>query len=145
MPPLCPIHVRALQEYLEVLADEDEPPARRQRQLLLSYAEFLFRMRGGSKCAVCRASVRHVLPASVERLNGTLVEYPCLCTRCIEEEKAVSRRVVLRVGHATLEHIAPGHDYDMSPRSNPELPTKKKKNCACMQASGACRLPPRSP
>ena len=105
MPPLCPIYVRALQEYLESLADLDDPPLRRQRRLLMSYAEFLFKMRGGGKCAVCRASVRHVLPARIERLDGAVDLYPCLCTRCIEAEKAISRRVVLQVGCAVVVHL----------------------------------------
>jgi hypothetical protein len=117
MPPLCPIYVRALQEYLEALADEDDLPWRRQRRLLMSFAEFRFKMRGGSKCAVCRASVRHVLPVNVERLNGTLLEYPCLCTRCMEAEKAVSRRVVLQIGRAMIVHLP----------STPQLETEQKK------------------
>src|SRR4051812_43916803 len=94
----CPIYVRALQEYLESLADDDDPPLRRQRRLLMSYAEFLFKMRGGGKCAVCRASVRHVLPATVQGSDGVAEEYPCLCTRCIEAERAISKQVVLQVG-----------------------------------------------
>ncbi len=110
MPPLCPIYVRALQEYLEALADEDELPARRQRRLLLSYAEFHFKMRGGGKCAVCRASVRHVLPVKVERRNGTMLQYPCLCTRCIEAEKPVSRRISMQVGQARMEWVSRGYE-----------------------------------
>ena len=124
MRPLGPIHVRAFQEYLEALADEDELPSRRKRQLLLSYAEFLFRMRGGGKCAVCRASVRHVLPVEIERLNGTAVTYACLCTRCIEAEKAVSRRVVLRIGQAAVVHVAPGREVS-HPATTPKAEVKK--------------------
>lgn len=108
MPPLCPIYVRALQEYLESLADVDDPPLRRQRRLLMSYAEFRFKIRGGGKCAVCRASVRHVLPVKIERLSGTLLEYPCLCTRCIEAEKPESRRIRMQIGQAQNEWVAPG-------------------------------------
>ena len=110
MPPLCPIYVRALQEYLEALADKDDLPARRQRRLLMSYAEFRFKMRGGGKCSVCRASVRHVLPVKVERLNGTMLEYPCLCTRCIEAEKPLSRRVSMEIGQARIEWVAQGSE-----------------------------------
>lgn len=110
MPPLCPIYIRALQEYLEALADEDDLSSRRQHRLLMSYAEFRFKMRGGGKCAVCRASVRHVLPVKVERLNGTMLEYPCLCTRCIEAEKPVSRRISMEVGQARIEWVARGHE-----------------------------------
>ncbi len=75
--------------------------------MLLSYAEFLFKVRGGGKCALCHVSVRHILPATVERLNGTTAEFPCLCTRCIEAEKAVSRRVTLKIGRAAIEYTAP--------------------------------------
>jgi bacterioferritin-associated ferredoxin len=99
-------HARALQEYLEAIAEEHEMPSRRNRQLLLSYAELQFKLRGGSQCAVCRASVRHVLPVKVERLDGQEVDYSCLCTRCIEAEKSVARKVILKIGEATVEHVA---------------------------------------
>jgi hypothetical protein len=99
-----------LQEYLEALADEDELPSRRERRLLMSYAEFRFKMHGGGKCAVCRASVRHVLPVKVERLNGTMLEYPCLCTRCMEAEKPVSRRISMAIGQARIEWVARGQE-----------------------------------
>jgi hypothetical protein len=122
--PLCPIYVRAFQEYLEALTDEDELPSRRKRQLLLSFAEFQFKLRGGGICAVCRASVRHVLPVEVERQNGTLVNYPCLCTRCIEAEKAVSRKLTLRLGNASIVHVAPGRE-DTQPPYGSEVPRRK--------------------
>ena len=125
MPPLCPIYARAFQEYLEALADEDERPSRRQRRLLLSYAEFLYKIRGGGKCALCRVSVRHILPVTIERLNGTCVEFPCLCTRCIEAEKAISRRVVLKIGKAVVEHAAPDAAKNGHTTPHPDLAKMK--------------------
>ena len=106
MPDLHSEYAKALQEYLEVLADSDGVPAKRLQRLLLSYAEFQFKLRGGSRCAVCRASVRHVLPVDIEYMDGTKLRYKCLCTRCMEAEKAVAKRVVLQVGEAYVEHVA---------------------------------------
>ena len=127
MSHLCPIHVRALQEYLETLSESDDVVPRRLRRLLMAYAEFMFKLRGGSKCAVCRMSVRHVLPVKVERKNGTLVDYPCLCTRCIEGEKAVSRRVVLQVGKARVEYASRDVDYEVLSSPPPHPPEKRLK------------------
>ena len=100
------VHARALQEYLEAIAEEHEVPSQRERKLLLSYAELQFKLKGGSQCGMCRASVRHVLPVRVEHADGSSKEFACLCTRCIEAEKAVAKRVVLQVGKATVEHVA---------------------------------------
>ena len=131
MPDLSHLYARALQEYLEALADGDAPPSRRQRNLLLSYAELQYKLRGGSRCAVCNTPVRHVVPASVERLDGTRVMYPCLCTRCLEAEKAVSVRVVLRIGQAVVEHSSTGRDYKMAAAPHPELrPMRKVRRAA---------------
>jgi hypothetical protein len=127
MSHLCPIYVRALQEYLEALADTDDVLPRRLRRLLMAFAEFRFKLRGGSKCAVCRMSVRHVLPVKVERKNGTRVDYPCLCTRCIEGEKAVSRRLVLEVGKARVEYASREVDYEVLSSPPPEPAEKKLK------------------
>jgi hypothetical protein len=127
MSHLCPIYVRAFQEYLEALADSDDVVPRRQRRLLMSYAEFLFKLRGGSKCAVCRMSVRHVLPVKVERRNGMQLEYACLCTRCIEAEKAVARRIVLELGQARIEHASHTREYNIHTTPHQEHPRKTLK------------------
>ncbi len=101
----------ALAEYFETLAAaEDLLPEVRQRQLLLAFAELCFKLRGGSHCAQCHAHVRHVVPVIVER-NGALVQYACLCTRCIESERATAQKVTLRIGQAAIEFSHPSnHD-----------------------------------
>jgi len=131
MADLSRLYARALQEYLEALADADELPSRRQRRLLLSYAELQYKLRGGSRCAVCNTPVRHIVPVSVERGDGIKVAYPCLCTRCLEAEKAVSKRVVLRIGEAVVEHTANGRDYKIQATPHPELrPMRKVRRAA---------------
>ncbi|MGZ4788088.1 MAG: hypothetical protein ACXVZX_06185 [Terriglobales bacterium] len=131
MADLSQLYARALQEYLEALADGDELPSRRHRNLLLSYAELQYKLRGGSRCAVCNTPVRHVVPVVAERGDGTKVAYPCLCTRCLEAEKAVSLRVVLRIGQAVVEHVSNGRDYKMQTAPHPELrPMRKVRRAA---------------
>ncbi len=78
---------RILQEYLQTLAEQQSEGAQRAKELLTSYAEFRFRLSGGSQCPLCRASVRHVLPVSVVHKNGKKTNFPCLCHRCIEAER----------------------------------------------------------
>jgi hypothetical protein len=96
-----------LQEYLQALADSsDEDLTHRQHRLLLSYAELQYQLHGGGHCAVCQASVRHVLPVRAEHRDGTIAEFGCLCTRCLEGERMISNRVTLTVGQAHLEYTA---------------------------------------
>ena len=90
---------RILQEYLEALAEvQEQPEAKRAKQLLTSYAEFRFHFAGGSRCAQCNASVRHVLPVTIARRNGDTEQYPCLCFRCIEAERTTALYIEIGVG-----------------------------------------------
>ncbi len=94
-----------LQEYLQALAEGvAEGPSARQEKILLSYAELQYQLKGGGHCAICRAAVRHVLPVKVEHNDGTIAEYRCLCTRCLEGERGLADRVTLTVGSARLEY-----------------------------------------
>lgn len=100
-----PLPHNVLQEYLQALADSaDAGPSMRQQKILLSYAELQYQLHGGGRCAMCHASVRHVLPVIAEHTDGTIAEYRCLCTRCLEGERVVSSRVTLTIGHAHLEY-----------------------------------------
>ena len=93
-PQKTQVTERILQEFLQALAEEQESPSEeRAKQLLISYAEFHFRTRGGSQCPLCRASVRHVLPVSVTHKNGKKTTFPCLCQRCIEAEKGEAESI----------------------------------------------------
>jgi len=92
---------------LEALSAAGESPPERQRQTLLnSYAELQYRLRGGGKCSVCRAPVRHVVPVKAERPDGRSLNYGCLCTRCLEAEKKLSTKVETGIGRAVLEFTA---------------------------------------
>ena len=100
-----PVPHNVLQEYLQALADVvDEGPSARQQKTLLSYAELQYQLHGGGRCSMCRASVRHVLPVTAEHTDGTIAEFGCLCTRCLEGERVVSNRVTLTIGRARLEY-----------------------------------------
>ena len=91
-----------LQDYFESLAETGGHPTKKLEKVLISYAELQFRINGGGHCAVCRAAVRHVVPVRVERNDGSTTSFECLCTRCLEAERALSKRVVLTVGKAML-------------------------------------------
>jgi hypothetical protein len=93
-----------LQEYFESLSDLARYPDRKMEKVLESYSELLYRLNGGGKCSVCRAAVRHVIEVRVERTDGSVHNYECLCTRCLEAERAVSECVVLTIGKAVLEY-----------------------------------------
>ena len=131
MADLGKIYARALQEYLESLAQDEDVPTRRKRNLLASFAELQYKLRGGSHCAVCNTPVRHVIPVMAERGDGSETRYPCLCTRCLEAERIESRRVVLQIGQAMVEYVGAGRDYKIPTGPHPELkPMKKVKRAA---------------
>lgn len=95
-----------LQEYLQALAEGQAEPSHRQQKLLHAYAELQYQLHGGGRCSACQAAVRHVLPVRAEHLDGAVAEFACLCTRCLEGERALSHRVILRVGQAYLEYTS---------------------------------------
>lgn len=118
MPGDDKITPELFQEFLQSLAGVDDLPVEKQRQLLLSYAEVKYRLRGGARCPLCRTHVRHVMPVYTVRLDGTEHSYPCLCTRCFEGEKGLSSKVVVRMGATSLI-------YDRGDRERFELSVQK--------------------
>ncbi|MBI2682347.1 MAG: hypothetical protein HYX26_03880 [Acidobacteriales bacterium] len=99
------IPAKLFQEYLENVAQAHEPQASeiRHSELLRSYAELQFRLNGNARCAICNATVRHKVPITVERPDGRVDHYECLCTRCFEGEKAQSVRIIQQLGEARVE------------------------------------------
>lgn len=104
------VPVKTLQDYLQVLAEPDERPSEKRWKLLTSYAELQYKLEGGGRCSICRASVRHVLPVTAEHEDGTVMEYDCLCTRCLQAERAVSEKLTLKIGRTTLDYSRPERD-----------------------------------
>ena len=107
-----------LQEYFESLAETGGQPKKRMEKILGSYAEVQYRINGGGHCSVCRAAVRHVLPVRVEHADGSVAAFECLCTRCLQAERVLSKRVTLTVGKAVLVY---------TPKSPVALKTQKFK------------------
>ena len=99
------IPAKQFQEYLENVAQAHETAGSelRHSELLRSYAELQFRINGNARCALCNATVRHKVPITVERVDGTVDQYACLCTRCFEGEKAQSVRIIQQLGEARVE------------------------------------------
>ncbi len=91
---------RVLQEYFESLAQGNGNPSQRARELLSSYAELNFHRNGGGHCQLCRAHVRHVLPVTLTRNDGTEARFSCLCQRCLLGEHALATTVEIAVGRA---------------------------------------------
>lgn len=102
-----------VQDYLESLAETNVHPSKRLKKVLVAYAELRYRLIGGSRCKLCGASVRHVIPVKAQHADGTTSEFSCLCTRCLEAERAISDRVTLTVGKAILvyERAIPPKTY----------------------------------
>ena len=62
-----PVPAKLLQDYLETLVEAQSFQVSNLRNwtLIQCYAELQFKLNGGSKCPVCRAHVRHVVPVHV--------------------------------------------------------------------------------
>jgi hypothetical protein len=105
-PKKRPIPAKFLQDYLETLVDAQSFHVSNLRNwtLIQCYAELQFKLNGGSKCPVCRAHVRHIVPVRAEKEDGTLKEFKCLCTRCFEAERATSKVVIMRMGDAIVKY-----------------------------------------
>ena len=99
------ISAQVFAEYLETVAQAQQFQVSNLRNwdLLRCYAELQFRLNGGSRCSMCRATVRHVIPVTVERVDGRVDAYDCLCTRCFEGERARSEKIIQQVGDARVE------------------------------------------
>jgi hypothetical protein len=93
------------QEYLEAIlaAQQFQQSNVRTWTLLQCYAEFQFRLNGGGHCAICNATVRHLIPVTVCRDSGQTDTYSCLCTRCYEGERARSVKMIQEIGEARVE------------------------------------------
>jgi hypothetical protein len=117
-----------LQRYLETLAlaTDIQDSNQRTRKLLRCYAEVQFVLHGGQRCPVCHAHVRHVLPVIAEHIDGGTVEFPCLCTRCFEAERAISGTITTHLGKARVEEHPIEYGAHTRDRRAEEIPEKKK-------------------
>ena len=97
-------HPSVLQDYLEALEAAAQATPDKEQKLLFGFAELKYRMDGGSKCPLCRAHVRHVVPVSSTRENGEKLEYDCLCQRCLQGEIGLATEVVLKIGDASVTY-----------------------------------------
>jgi hypothetical protein len=102
-----PTPSKYLQDYLETLvaARAFQGSNLRNWSLIQCYAELQFKLNGGTKCPVCRAHVRHIIPVRAEKPDGTAKEFPCLCTRCFEAERATSKVIIMKMGDAAVSYF----------------------------------------
>lgn len=101
---------RDMHDYLEALSrcQKNQNDDKAKYDLMRAFAELQFCIHGGAKCGVCRAHVRHVMPVTSDRADGSKKSYECLCTRCFESERAVASKVAVSLGDATIYFQAAG-------------------------------------
>ncbi|MEO6120498.1 MAG: hypothetical protein ABIP12_07405 [Terriglobales bacterium] len=98
---------------------EDLLPKREahRQEVLLAIAEIDHRLRGNAKCVGCNAPVRAVMrTVSVDDFGQTR-EFACLCRRCLEAEKAYSRKVTSYVAGVVFDETANGKELVRRPGS----------------------------
>ena len=74
-----------------------------RQEVLLAIAEIDHRLRGNVKCVGCGAPVRAVMRTVSVDDSGQTHEYECLCRRCLEAEKAYSRKVTSYVAGVVFD------------------------------------------
>lgn len=88
-----------------------------RREVLLAVAEIDHRLRGNSKCGVCRAPVRAAMRTVGVDDSGKSWEYECLCRRCLEAEKAYCRKVTSYVAGVVFDESV--NRKELVPRPRP--------------------------
>jgi hypothetical protein len=110
--------------YFAFLSDSKEmAPELRERQAIENHAELMFRVEGGARCCLCNSHVRHVVQVSVHK-HGLIQTHRCLCTRCIEGERASADEIVFRLGKASVT-LAPRETASRVRRWNEERSTSE--------------------
>jgi hypothetical protein len=88
--------------YFAFLSDSKEmAPELRERQAIENHAELMFRVEGGARCCLCNSHVRHVVQVTIHQ-RGRIETHRCLCTRCIEGERATADEIVFTLGKASV-------------------------------------------
>jgi hypothetical protein len=120
------IPAKFLQEYLETMVDAQSFKVSNLRHwtLIQCYAESQFKLNGGAKCPTCKAHVRHVVPIRAERQDGTVQDFNCLCRRCFEAERALSRVVTMHLGESAVNYYPRTYGANIS---DMHLPPKSAK------------------
>jgi len=105
-PAKRPVPAEFLQDYLQAVVDAQlfKVSNLRNWNLIQCYAELQFKLNGGTKCPVCRAHVRHIVPVKSHKADGSVKEFTCLCTRCFEAERATSNTVTMHLGDAAVTY-----------------------------------------
>jgi hypothetical protein len=122
------IPAKFLQEYLETMVSAQSFTVSNVRHwtLIQCYAELQFKLNGGSKCPMCKSHVRHVVPIRADHQDGTVQEFDCLCTRCFEAERAISKTVTMHLGEAAVSYYPRVYGAKTSQVESSTKPAKRK-------------------
>jgi hypothetical protein len=83
--------------------NSDRDSERRIMRLISLQAELNYRQDGGGRCSECRTPVRHLVRVVARKTDGSSREFQCLCTRCLEAERATSVSLMLSLGDMRIE------------------------------------------
>ena len=76
-----------------------------RKNFLLNYLDHQYRLCGSRRCEECRTTVRYSMRVVSIAHDGDLREYAVLCRRCIEAEKAYSKRVFVYAAGVVFEEF----------------------------------------
>lgn len=79
--------------------------AKERRNFLLNYLDHQYRLCGSRRCEECNTTVRYAMRVVSFAPDGDIREYAVLCRRCIEAEKAFSKRVVVYAAGVVFEEF----------------------------------------
>lgn len=126
LEPLTQVDWRKLLACTTAASGEARPPLEEgllpkresdRQEVLLAIAEIDHRLRGNVKCVGCNAPVRAVMRTVSVDESGQTHEYECLCRRCLEAEKAYSRKVTSYVAGVVFDETVNRKEVVRRPRS----------------------------
>ena len=93
--------------------------AKERQQFLLNYLDHQFRLCGSRRCEECNATVRYAMRVVSFAADGEVREAAVLCRRCIEAEKAFSKKVFVYAAGVVFEEF-------VNPNTPVERPGQRK-------------------
>jgi hypothetical protein len=87
-------------------ADKALPQDPKERKdFLLNYLDHQYRLCGSRRCEECNATVRYAMRVVSVAENNDTRDYTVLCRRCIEAEKAFSKKVLVYAAGVVFEEF----------------------------------------
>lgn len=108
MSPSMPTSIATAEFLLSTGGNADKAlpqDPKERRNFLLNYLDHQYRLCGSRRCEECHATVRYTMRVVSIAADGETREFSVLCRRCIEAEKAFSKKVFVYAAGVVFEEF----------------------------------------